>query len=203
MIVVTETLLDGFKRTACWALPVSWTRLYHFQWPWSYLKRVTATSNSWNIFLSLFSWSLSMYINTTRVSCYSMYVKYCKRSNVCYAMSIGVVLKTKGENNVLHGESYSAWRSDRQEKCKGGSKTVITQIWSISYITIWNMVVKRGSWGTCDADSRYPDRYPDAAFHPFVKRQRLKEATRKMPTMDNWISLDLKHVADDTRNSEC
>ena len=34
--------------------------------------------------------------------------------------------------------------------------------------------------GTFDADSRYPDQYPDVTFHPFVK----PEATREMLTMD-------------------
>ena len=46
------------------------------------------------LFFSIFSSSLSMYINPTRVSCYSMYVKCCKYSDVCYAMSIVSVANT-------------------------------------------------------------------------------------------------------------
>ena len=37
------------------------------------------------------------------------------------------------------------------------------------------MVVKRCSWGKCNADSRYPDRYPGVKFIPFAKPKRQLE----------------------------
>ena len=37
------------------------------------------------------------------------------------------------------------------------------------------MVVKRCSWGKCNTDSRYPDRYPGVKFIPFAKPKRQLE----------------------------
>ena len=39
-------------------------------------------------------------------------------------------------------------------------------------IQAYYSMVKRCSWGTCNADSRYPDRYPGVNFFPFAKPTR-------------------------------
>lgn len=71
------------------------------------------------------------------------------------------------------------------------------------------MVVKRCAWGQCDADSRYPDRYPGISFIPFPKPLRqlakclrwIRACSRphtqlSVDTIRHWTYICSRHFVD-------